>query len=504
MPICWYPDPQIWDLCPGYEQGNEHFSREIMLSCVFCHNGRMVLAGAKANVYEKPIPHGIGCERCHGPGEKHVAFWTDPDSSPSTSGDTIVNPRSLPREQRIQVCFQCHFGDSRTSERVHRRGRSLVDFRPGSAMTDVMVPFSLRTVPRLEFGLSAQADRMLRSRCYRESDGGLECLTCHDPHVSVYSEDRPSDFFTRRCLECHELEACTASPRRRASTEPPDDCVACHMRTAEADDQRHAVFTDHWIRKEIDAAGEETFSDEPVAVFAEQLSGLTPAEQAFYRARATMLIAAGLPSAVRPEMRESAETLFREAIRGGLDDAGAWVFLGEVEESRGRLSEAERAFERAHAADPESREEAFNLGTVKLRLGKVREAETIIRKLVANDPDDVGALAELGRCALISGRNEEALALYDRAIPLAPTLASLRTNRGAALARLGRLEEATRAVEEATRLSPDDPELWVFWGELLKRTGRAAGATEAALIAQRLQRAAAKRGHSHLSPQMGQ
>ena len=27
-PICWYPLPGIWDLCPGYEVKNDHFQRE--------------------------------------------------------------------------------------------------------------------------------------------------------------------------------------------------------------------------------------------------------------------------------------------------------------------------------------------------------------------------------------------------------------------------------------------------------------------------------------------
>jgi len=493
MPMCWYPEPRLWDLCPGYEHTNEHFSREVTLSCVFCHNGRMVPRDGASNVFEPPIPHGIGCERCHGPGRAHVDRWRNREGPPSSAAETIVNPRSLPREERIQVCFQCHFGDSMTSERVHRVDRSLLDFRPGDPIIEVMMPFSLREVSEHEFGLSAQADRLIRSRCYRESEGRLECLTCHDPHVSVYSADRPSDFFTRRCLECHEVEACSASAAQRAATVPPDDCVACHMRTAEADDQRHAVFTDHWIRKRIDSpgSGEPVVVPEPLPVFPDSMARLPRGEQAFYRARANMLIAMDLPVPVRQPMWQAAEESFDEAIRSGFDNTDTWTFLGMVLDFRGRLPEAEQALARAVSHDPQSREAAFPLGAIRLRLGKLAEAESIYRRLVERDPGDVGALAELGRCALMAGRNEEALAIYDRAVPLAPTLASLRTNRGAALAKLGRFEEASAEVEKAVSLSPDDPGLWTFWAELLKRTNRPESASEADKVARRLQSAPA-------------
>jgi Flp pilus assembly protein TadD len=491
---------ELWDLCPGYEHNNDLFAREVTLTCIFCHNGRMVPVEGSKNVYEPPLPHGIGCERCHGPGRLHVEHWSDPDREMTREGDAIVNPRTLPREERIQVCFQCHFGDSRTSQRVPLRDRSLLDFRPGMPITEAMVPFSLRVVPRREFGLTSQVDRLIRSRCYTESEGELECLTCHNPHVSVYSPDRPADFFTRRCLECHAVEACTASMERRRSTEPPDDCVACHMRKAESDDQRHAEFTDHWIRREIDEHGGEPLVPEMVPVFPETFAELGADERAFYRARAHMLAALSLPAA-REALWNAAEGSFRDAIREGLDGSDTWAFLGMVLDFLGKLPDAEQAFARAHAEDPEDREAAFNLGTVKLRLGKIDEAASIFRELSEKDPQDVGALAELGRSALMAGKNEQALEFYDRAVLLAPTLAALRTNRGAALARMGRLEEAASAVEEATRLNPEDAGLWTFWSELLKRTGRPDDAAEAERIARRL--AATPRTEPQ-GPRMGQ
>jgi tetratricopeptide (TPR) repeat protein len=259
------------------------------------------------------------------------------------------------------------------------------------------------------------------------------------------------------------------------------------MRRAEADDQRHALFTDHWIRARIDEPGEAAFVPESVPLFPEAFSELTPGEQAFYRARSHMLRAMDLPDPARREMFDTAVASFREAAREGLDGAEPWVFQGMVLDFLGKLEDSEQAFARAYAEDPGDRDATFYLGTTRLRLGKVADAEKLFRILLERDPDDVGALAELGRCALMTGRYDEAIELYDRAIALSPTLGSLWSNRGAALAKLGRYDEAARAVERATSLSPDDPDLWRFRAALLERTGRQDPSEEANRIADRLE-----------------
>ena len=69
------------------------------------------------NRYRPPVfqGHEIGCERCHGPGELHVAH-------PEIIGGrdmTIVNPASLAPSLRDAVCEQCHL---QGEKRVLRRG----------------------------------------------------------------------------------------------------------------------------------------------------------------------------------------------------------------------------------------------------------------------------------------------------------------------------------------------------------------------------------------------
>ncbi|MBI3462655.1 MAG: hypothetical protein HY000_06275, partial [Planctomycetes bacterium] len=74
-PIGWYPQQQIWALSPGYETVNEHFNRPIQSECLFCHSTFADHVSGTIGRYREPIfrERAIGCERCHGPGELHVA-----------------------------------------------------------------------------------------------------------------------------------------------------------------------------------------------------------------------------------------------------------------------------------------------------------------------------------------------------------------------------------------------------------------------------------------------
>ena len=35
----------------------------------------------------------------------------------------------------------------------------------------------------------------------------VECSTCHDPHKTIFRDDRSTDFFTSKCLGCHATES---------------------------------------------------------------------------------------------------------------------------------------------------------------------------------------------------------------------------------------------------------------------------------------------------------
>lgn len=492
MPVCWYPEQSRWDLCPGYEHKNDYYGRELEPSCVFCHNGRMVRVEGTRSRYEEPIPEGIGCERCHGPGSLHVAKWERGDLAPTGAADpTIVNPRRLPQPERIQVCFQCHLGDSMATERVGREGKVLEDWRPGEPLTDYMVPVRWREPTAKDFGISAQADRFVLSRCYT-SGSGIECLTCHDPHVTVYRKDRPADFFSSKCLGCHDVSA-----GKRG-----EDCVSCHMRRGEPDDHPHTTFTDHWIRKRADLLEPNVRTSlELEAFFPEAFRALPASERAWVEGHGYFLKAFDVPQHLQKRVLADAERRFREAIALGRDTADSRFFLGRTLSYLGRRDEAIAEFRIALGKDPSHHDAAFDLGRGLLRAGKLDDAASVLETMAGRHPRSAAALAELAECRVRQGRLDDAAALLDRAIGIEPWTATLHATRAGLFAQAGRMEEAYAAASEATRYAPEDPRMWGTLARVAAALGKTEDAREGEAIARRL--AAAPAPSDEAGPRMG-
>ena len=72
LPLEWYTEDNRWDFAPVFEVANQRFSRRINARCMNCHNatpGDGIRGGAR---FALPLPSGVSCERCHGPGSLHV------------------------------------------------------------------------------------------------------------------------------------------------------------------------------------------------------------------------------------------------------------------------------------------------------------------------------------------------------------------------------------------------------------------------------------------------
>jgi len=478
-PVCWYTKDALWDLCPGYESNNDYFSRPISRTCVFCHNARMEMLPGAHNAYAEPIPHGIDCERCHGPGERHVAKWSRGDTPTGEGDSAIVNPRKLTPELRMQICFQCHLGDSKATERVARNETTLEAWRPGRPITAAMLPYRFSEATPHDYGLSAQVDRLLLSRCFRESGGRLECVSCHDPHVTVYRADRPADFFTSKCKECHDPGACRGTPAARQATSPPDDCVACHMRKAVPDDHNHALFTDHWIRGRIDepARPRASLAIEPYLPAA--VAALSPGDRAYYMARAISLRTFSVPPELQRRMWPQAESAFRQAIAEGFRDPQARFYLGKALAAQGRHDQAAAEYAAAYAREPGDFDIALAHGQALLRARRVAEAEKVFEAATREHPESAGGWAELARTRAGHNDFEGALDLFRKAIACEPWTASMHVNAAMMLSALERHAEAIAEAETAVRLDPAGPSAWDAYAALLERAGRPADAAVA-------------------------
>jgi hypothetical protein len=239
----------MWGLSPGYSE-DLNFDRAIIPTCLFCHCNQAEPVGHSLNRYREPVFSGyaIGCERCHGPGELHVAA-RDEGLGDGRVDDTIVNPRHLEPALRDAVCQQCHLEGER---RVLRRGRQPFDYRPGLPIQLFWSVFTRPPETIDQHIAVSQFEQMYLSRCYQASNGRMGCTTCHDPHAKPAADQAPA-FYRDRCLACHNPSGC-GMPSADRLRQNGDNCTACHMPRRDTADIAHAALTDHRVPRRGDQA----------------------------------------------------------------------------------------------------------------------------------------------------------------------------------------------------------------------------------------------------------
>jgi tetratricopeptide (TPR) repeat protein len=188
--------------------------------CLDCHTTNFRAARDRQGV--EAADHGIGCERCHGPGANHLqaveAEWSDL---------AIARPRQASGPAIVNLCGQCHLP----------RNLEVSRFDPGA--------------------IRFQSASLTWSRCYTESQGALSCVTCHNPHEDA---QKSTSFYERKCLACHSsktqqaprdgtrpIELSQEIPRTPCPVNAESDCLKCHM-PEQKTVVPHTPFTDHHIR----------------------------------------------------------------------------------------------------------------------------------------------------------------------------------------------------------------------------------------------------------------
>jgi hypothetical protein len=114
LPVSWYPQEKRWAMSPGYDRPrHDDFSRKVTHNCMFCHNAYPPLPEKSdryghENTFPKELPLGIDCQRCHGPGSRHVELASGKASQPEEVRRAIVNPARLDARLQMDICMQCH------------------------------------------------------------------------------------------------------------------------------------------------------------------------------------------------------------------------------------------------------------------------------------------------------------------------------------------------------------------------------------------------------------
>jgi len=360
-PVSYYTRRRQWDMAPGYEMDSHlDLMRAIKRNCLECHaSGVQAVAGTQNRYREVPfLEGGVSCERCHGPGKRHVEQMAAGERAKARN---IVNPARLDPTRRDSVCAVCHL----TGEvSVARAGRSLATFRAGEQLTDHSVPFVYSKSKSDGVKVIGHFEKLWQSRCKATSGDRLWCGSCHDPH-RLPAESERAAYFRAKCEQCHGDSGCRVLPSPDRARQG-NDCAACHMPQIQATDGGHSAFTDHSIPRH---AGRSSPSDSRAK------GSLMPFWKGTGEERELGIAYAKLAAQERrPELVLPALQLLDRAIAAGSQDAEVWLQHGYLHELRGDKDQALAGYQRAYAKDPASVEAAVNLGAKLAEKGHYAEA----------------------------------------------------------------------------------------------------------------------------------
>jgi len=225
LPVSYLSSINGWANSPG-GSGNIVLNRTVNVRCLECHSTYAEVISSpllnKADEFNHDrILYRIGCEKCHGPGAKHVAYQTD--NPGETTAKYIINPGTFSRKLSLDLCRQCHGGrlGNLKPAFTYTPGKKLQDF----FIIDEMTNNANIDVHGNQYGLLAE------NKCFKTS-ATLTCVSCHNPH-----DNERGDFalFSQRCMNCHNTEHGTFCKIKSESIAAiSSNCIDCHMPAQES------------------------------------------------------------------------------------------------------------------------------------------------------------------------------------------------------------------------------------------------------------------------------
>jgi tetratricopeptide (TPR) repeat protein len=481
LPVSWYSGTGQggrgegqghWQMSPGYDKAAHlDFRRVIDAGCMSCHNGyprTPVKDDLEGPRFTGPLPEGIDCQRCHGPGRAHIDAINARDLDAARRA--IVNPAKLDRERQLETCMQCHL-ESTSSPlpfQVRRAEQPPFSYVPGKPLGDYFIHFdhAAGTGHDDKFEIAGSAYRLRKSACFQRSE--MTCGTCHDPH-DIPRGAAAVQHYVAVCQSCHSEPHATKPGMKAPGMKAGGTCIDCHMPKRRAEDAVHVVMTDHYIqrrrpprdlladRTEAQNAKRGEYRGEVALYYPARLP--ESADNELYLALAQVQEGSNLSAGIR-RLQQAIETHRPSRAEVYYRLARAYSRIGDLEAD---IRWCREALRRDAAFVPALKE----LADAATKQGDFAEASQALEKAVSLHPDDATALADLGNVYLQQGRADDAERALRRALEADPTLPPANNTMGLAMLRKGRADAAETYFREAIRMQPDLAEAHNNVGNLL-------------------------------------
>jgi tetratricopeptide (TPR) repeat protein len=478
LPLAWYAESGgHWGMNPGYDNPHPMTRRPIAYECMFCHNAYPKTPAtahrdlSASPIYNGPLPEGIDCQRCHGPGAAHVNAAQIPGTSIPQIRSLILNPARLSDQRKMEVCEQCHL--ETTSRPLPDRIRHYDQQPFGYMANQPLASFNSYFSRDPEAGRTDNFEivsapyRLRQSRCYLKSEGALTCETCHNPH-DLHKGAESATYYASICMKCHAASL----PAEIALHRHPDsnDCVSCHMPKRRTEDVIHAIMTDHLIqrrpppsedllaeRQEIPETSANAYHGQ-VNRYRLDREGPSPDDD-LYNALAQVIDSSNLEAGI-PQLEQAIQSQHPE-------QPNFFIELGDAMRHAENFSGAISAYRKALMLDPLSSRAQRRLGATLGSNGQEDEALAVLQKAIEHDPDNALLWYEQALIESRSGKREKAIADFKKTLQLRPDFADAQNNLGTNLAQSGDTQGAEVAFRAALTINPYDAGARANLGRLL-------------------------------------
>lgn len=176
----------------------------------------------------------------------------------------------------------------------------------------------------------------------------------------------------------------------------------------------------------------------------------------------------------RQGLYDAALAELRRAVEINPKLTPAYLSMGDIHRELGDFSEAERAYGRAAAAEPQSFDAQYLHGLALQLLDRVVEAVRAYLRALTIRPDDFNANLNVATAYLQLGEPRQARPYAQKAVQLRVDSAAARVNLGAVYAALNQHEDAVVEYRQAAELMKLTPDLLLNLAESLGKAGRLA------------------------------